>query len=236
MAFRISSFLTCLKSGFAYLPVTAELAIVSLAVGIVLGLIIAVVRVFRFPVVSQILAAFVTVYQGIPFVVALLIYNLIYAACFNDFAAFFHLGVTVADMNIIVVGYFALILQQTVNVSDTFRGALMSIPKTQFEAGYSVGLTRFQTLRQIVLPQMLPVSIPGLINNMVGAIKATSLVSAIGIMEVLNGSLIPCGYTYSYVEGYVAAAAVYWVFSAAAEFLARKLESFSGGFRKQPVR
>lgn len=234
MAFSMNSFLACLKSGFAYLPITVELALISLAVGVVLGLIIAVVRVFQLPVISRILAAFVIVYQGVPFVVALLIYNLIYAACFNDFAAFFHLGVTVADVNIIVVGYFALILQQTVNVSDTFRGALMSIPKAQYEAGYSVGLTKFQTLRKIVLPQMLPVSLPGLINNMVGAIKATALVSAIGIMEVLNGSLIPCGYTYSYVEGYLAAAVVYWVFSAAAEFLARRLEAGSGSFRKQP--
>lgn len=235
MAFSMENFMDCLRYGFIYLPVTAKLSLISFLIGIAGGMIIAMVRNYKVPVLSQFFAFFVAVYQGIPVAVALLIYSLLFTSTFNDFAAFFHLGITMADVDSIIVGYFTLSLFCITTISETFRGALMSVPRIQYEAGYSVGLTKLQTLFKIVLPQMLPVAMPGLTNNMVGTIKATALVSAVGIVEVMAGAVIPCGVTYSFIEGYAAAAVVYWLFSILLSFLLRRIEKHCGRYRREVV-
>jgi L-cystine transport system permease protein len=189
-----------------------------------------VVRTYQVPVLSQIFAALVTIYQGIPMVVAILIYNLIFLTTFNSFASALHLNITLADVNGVFVGYLALSLYCITIISETFRGAFKSIAQNQYEAGYSVGLTKVQTLRRIIIPQMIPVAMPGLINNMVGTIKATALVSAVGIVEVMAGSVIPCGVTYSFMEGYGAAAVIYWIFSEIMGVILRLIEAKSSRY------
>ncbi|MCH5267876.1 MAG: amino acid ABC transporter permease [Lachnospiraceae bacterium] len=230
MEFHFDYLVDSLKYGFMYLPVTVKLALISYAIGVVIGLVIAIVRTYRVPVLTQIFAAFVAIYQGVPTMVALLIYNLLFITCFNDVAAFFRSKLTLADVSTIYVGYVALSLYCIVQISETFRGALKSIPDNQYEAGYSVGLTKVQTLRRIIIPQMIPVAMPGLTNNMVGTIKATALVSAVGIIEVMQGSIIPCGITYSYMEGYAAAAIVYWIFSEVIGLIMRLIEKSSNRY------
>jgi L-cystine transport system permease protein len=79
---------------------------------------------------------------------------------------------------------------------------------------------------------MIPVAIPMLINNVVGLIKASSVVMAIGIVEIVAGATIPSSRTYSFFEGYVAAAIIYWVFTMVIEFLAQRLKQYTGKFRR----
>jgi L-cystine transport system permease protein len=95
-----------------------------------------------------------------------------------------------------------------------------------------VGLTKLQTLRRIILPQLVSVAIPNLMNNIVGVIKSTSLVSAVGITELIGGSLIPSGVTYSFVEGYTAAGLIYWGFTIVVLFFAGKIEKRFKCYRK----
>ncbi len=233
MEFNMEYFFQCLQSGFNYLPVTIKLTLISFLIGIAGGMIIAMIRTYRIPVLSQILAAFVTIYQGVPMVVALLIYNLIFLSTFNDFASAFHLKLTLAEVDTIIIGYFALSLFCITTISETFFGALKSIPEIQYEAGYSVGLTKIQTLRRIIIPQVLPVAMPGLTNNMVGTIKSTALVTAVGIVEVMAGAVIPCGITYSYMEGYAAAAVLYWIFSEVIGAILRRIEKGSNRYTRR---
>lgn len=230
MTFRLDYFLESLRSGFSYLPITMKLTLISFIVGALIGLLIAIIRTYKIPVLSQILFAFVSLYQGIPFVVCIMIYNLIFMSAFNDFAAAIHWNRTLADVDLICVGYFSLILFCAVSISETFRGAFKAVPQSQYEAGYSIGLTKVQTLYRIIIPQMLPVAIPGLTNNMVGTIKATALVTAVGIVEVMSGAVIPCGLTYSFMEGYAAAAVIYWIFSEMISLILRFIEKNSNRY------
>lgn len=224
MGFTLNNFIESLKSGLSYLPVTAKLTFTAVVFGILFGLLIAVLRYYKVPVISKILTVFVTIYQGFPMMVALLIYNLLFSFYIGPIIQFFHLGIEVREANNIIVGYFALSLGAITSMSETLRGALNSVAKLQFEAGYSIGLTKFQTFTRIILPQIIPVAIPGLINNLVGIIKGTSFVMAIGILEVTNASLIPCFRTFSYVEGYLAAALIYWFFTLLIETLLSVVE------------
>lgn len=235
MSFSSENFFDSLQGAVAYLPVTFKLTIYTFVISLFIGGTIAIIRNYKVPIISQFLAWFVTIYNGLPLMVALVIYNLLFMTNYDNVARFFHISKTISEINPVIVGYFSLILSSSCSYSETIRGALQSIEQVQYEAGYAIGLNKLQTLYRIILPQLVPVAIPGLINNLVGTIKGTNLVSAIGILEIMGGALTPCALSYSYLEGYLAAALVYWLFSFVLETLAKQIEVRSTKFRRQIV-
>ncbi len=235
MSFSISNFLEALVSAFKYAPVTIELTAITFVVSLVLGTVIATVRHYRVPVISQILSVFVTVYMGLPMMVALLLYNLLFMTFYNDFANAFHISIPISDVNPIIIGYFALILGTSCNLSESVRGAFRGIDKTQYEAGYSIGLTRMGTLLRVIFPQMVPILLPGMQNSLIGLLKASNLVSAIAVIEIMQGALLPSLLYYSYLESYVAAALVYWLIGIAIEVAAHFAEKNSGKYLRKSI-
>lgn len=232
MNFNVAHFYESLIYGIRYLPNTCKLVFIPLTVGLILGTVIALIRVYKVTFFDKFFAVFVTVYQGVPIVVALMIYNLLFMLKFNDVAKLLRIQKTVADVDNIWVGIFALTLLAICSMSEAIRGSLLSIDKGQNEAGYAVGLTKIQTIKRIIIPQMIPIAIPSLINNVVGLIKASSVVMAIGIIEIVAGATIPSSRTYSFYEGYVAAAVIYWGFTILVEYLAGVLRKHTGKFRR----
>ena len=103
----------------------------------------------------------------------------------------------------------------------------------QFEAGYSIGLGKFKTLTRVIYPQMVPILLPGLQNSLIGLLKASNLVSAISVIEIMTGALLPSLLYYSYLEGYVAAALVYWLIGIGIEVIGYLAEKNSGKYLKQ---
>lgn len=220
MSFNFSYLIESLLSGARYIHVSLILAFVPLAIGLIFGTMLALVRIFRIPVVSTFFDFLVPIYNGIPTIVILFIYNLLYLVYFKP-----------TSSGTIYVALFAFSLGNSMRQSENIRGAFLAIPKGQYEASYSAGLTTAQTLKRIVIPQVIPVLIPSFTNMTVGAIKNSSLVIAIGVTEVLNGSTIPCANTYSFLEGYVAAAIIYWILNVIAENILSILEKRFKRFR-----
>jgi L-cystine transport system permease protein len=235
MGFNSIYFYDSLRSGIQYLPNTFQLTFIPIVIALILGTVIAVIRVYRIPFLAPLLVVLITLYQGIPLVVALMIYHLLFIAEFNDFAAALHLDTSMADINLIWIGIFALSLQATCYMEESIKGAFFSVDKGQYEAGYSVGLTKLQTLRRIIIPQVIPVALPMLTNNIVGAIKGSSIVMVIGITEVLAGSVIPSSKTYAFFEGYIAAALIYWIFTILVEKIAARIEKRGDKYRRNLV-
>jgi L-cystine transport system permease protein len=232
MGFNVVDFGECLQSGLLYLPRTIELAGLSILFGLVFGTILAAWRVYKVPL-GRLVGWAVTLYQGVPVVVALMIFNLLFMAKAEAVGAFLHVQWHVAEMDNIWIGIVALSLRVVCLMEESIRGAFYAVDPGQYEAGLTVGMSRLQTLRIVILPQLLPIAIPSLMNNIVGTIKNSSVVIAVGIAEVLTGATIPCSRTYSFLEGYVAAAAIYWLFIVSIEYLADRLEKHSGRYRKQ---
>ena len=213
MKFSFEYLWKCLESGVVYIPVTLGLALIPLAIAIILGTIIALGRIFKLPVFEQFFKIFTAIYTGIPVTVTLLIFHLLFLTYFRP-----------GRYGTILLAYFNFTLGRTILVSETIRGAFLAIPKGQYEAAWACGLSTVQTLKKIVIPQMIPVALPALTNNTLGSIKNTSIVMILGIVDILNGSTIPCADTYSYVEGYVAAAIIYWAIDSVFEFFLVRLE------------
>lgn len=235
MSFNINSFFEALISAFKYAPVTLELTAVTFVVSLFLGAVIATIRHYRVPVLSQVFGIFVTVYMGLPMMVALLLYNLLFMTFYNDVAAALHISTPISDVNPIIIGFFALILGTSCSLSESVRGAFRGIDKIQYEAGYSIGLTRKKTLFRVIFPQMVPILLPGMQNSLIGLLKASNLVSAIAVTEIMTGALLPSLLYYSYLESYVAAALVYWIIGIVIEVLAHFAEKRSGKYLKRIV-
>jgi L-cystine transport system permease protein len=97
-----------------------------------------------------------------------------------------------------------------VGMSEALRGALSSIERSQFDAAYSVGMTKKQALFRIILPQVVPVCIPILGSLYIGMIKGAALSQVIGGIDILNGAIKTARINYRYFEAYIAAAIIYW--------------------------
>jgi len=202
-----------LQSGLRNLPATIELTVFGMAISLTLGLLVALVRYYRLPVLSQFLTVLLTLLKGTPAMLMLMMVSLIYSSNIMKIIQYFNLNIKPADINMIFLGILVLSLFTMPGTSEAFRGALLSIDKIQFEAGYAVGLTTGQLLRTVIIPQVIPTAMPMLMNLLVAAFKASALVYTIGIVEVMYGSLEPCAQYYQYLEGYIAAAAIFWALS-----------------------
>ena len=96
-----------------------------------------------------------------------------------------------------------LALNSGAYMSEIIRGAFLAVDRGQIEAAKSINLTRMQTLRLIVIPQAVPVAVPGIVNNLIDAIKGSSLAFTIGILDITAVAKIQAGITFRYFEAYM---------------------------------
>lgn len=122
-------------------------------------------------------------------------------------------------------GALALTLNAGAYISEIFRAGIQSIHNGQSQAAYSVGLTHWQSMRHVVLPQAFRRMVPALVNEGVTLIKDSSLVSAIGLAELALAARTVAGAYSRYWEPYLAISAVYLVLTLTLSLLAKRLEA-----------
>ncbi len=118
-------------------------------------------------------------------------------------------------------------------LTETFRGAILAVPKGQAEAGAAFALTKMQVLFRIVLPQMVRHAIPGFANNWLIMLKASALVSIIGLDDMVNRAGLAAASTREPFTFYMAVALIYLALTSVSIFLLSRLEArFSLGVKK----
>ena len=118
-------------------------------------------------------------------------------------------------------------------LTETFRGAILAVPKGQSEAGQAFALTRSQVMFRIVLPQMIRHAIPGFANNWLIMLKASALVSLIGLNDMVNRAGLASASTREPFTFYMAVAVIYLILTSVSIFLLSRLEArFSLGVKK----
>ena len=183
------------------LKVTLEVTFFAVIIGIVLGLLIAVVRstyvkTGKLKIANFLCGIYITVIRGTPVVVQLLI---IYFVVFGS-----------VKIDKVLVAIMAFGLNSGAYVAEIFRSGIMSIDKGQMEAGRSVGLTYASTMRYIIIPQAFKNVLPALGNELITLVKETSVVTVIGLRDLTKGAMIVQS-TYQALVPYVAIAAIYLV-------------------------
>ncbi len=194
-----------------YLPVTMEIAVISMALSLLLGLALAVIRIRKIPVLRQLAAAFISVIRGTPVIVQLYVTYFgipIFLKVLNQ-----RYGTEFAIDGVAPVAYaiVALGINQSAFNAEIIRASLESVDRGQMEAASALGMTWFQSLRRIILPEAVVVALPSLGNAFIGLIKGTSLAFVCAVVEMTAEGKILGGRTYRYFEVYLSLAIIYWV-------------------------
>ncbi|MFD5823738.1 amino acid ABC transporter permease [Nesterenkonia xinjiangensis] len=178
---------------------TIPLTLASFSLGLILALVVALMRISSIRPVSWIARAYISVIRGTPLLVQL-------------FVIFFGLpsvGVTIDPWPSAVIAF-------SLNVggyaAEVIRAAILSVPVGQWEAGYTIGMSRVQTLRRLILPQAARVSVPPLSNTFISLVKDTSLASLILVTEMFRAAQQIAAFSQQFMVLYVEAAVIYWVF------------------------
>jgi polar amino acid transport system permease protein len=172
------------------LVVTLELTVLSMVIGILLGIVLAVMRLSANPLVSGASWIYIWLFRGTPVLVQILLwYNI--AALYPQFSLGIPFGPQFAHFTAaslitpFVAGLLALGLNEGAYMAEIVRAGMISVDEGQAEAAQSLGMTRLQTMRRIVLPQAMRVITPPTGNETISMLKTTSLVSVIATTDLL---------------------------------------------------
>ena len=201
------------------LGVTFQITVAAISMGLVLGLVVAMVRTahdqqrlgcrnLALGLVNAVCKVYTTVIRGTPMMVQILIWNF----------------VIFKTRNKILVGMAAMGINAGAYISEIIRGGLMSVDSGQSEAGRSLGLSYFDPMRFIVIPQAFKNILPSMGNELVTLFKDTSLVNTIGAAEMTYYATRIGGKTFDYMPPLLIIAAMYLVFVMGLTWLQGRLE------------
>ena len=199
------------------LVVTLELTALSMAIGIVLGVVLAVMRLSTNPLVSGASWLYICLLRGTPVLVQILLwYNI--AALYPRFSLGIPFGgpqfahFTAASLiTPFRVGVLALGLNEGAYMAEIVRAGIISVDEGQTDAAQSLGMTRLQTMRRIVLPQAMRVIIPPTGNETISMLKTTSLVSVIAVTDLLYSVQLIYAATYQVIPMLIVASLWYLI-------------------------
>lgn len=222
--FDFETVLTTIPKLLEYLPVTLEITLLSMVFGLILGFLLAIIKINKIPVLAQVAAVFVSFIRGTPLIVQL---YLTYTGIPLLLKYYNYANGTDYTINNVPALLFVLVtfsLNEAAYNSESIRAALQSVNKGQIEAAESLGMTYAQVLRRIVLPEAFVVALPTLGNTLIGLLKGTSLAFVCSVVEITAQAKIIAGANYRYFEVYLALAFVYWVVTIIIEQLIRLVE------------
>jgi len=205
------------------LVVTLELTALSMAIGISLGVILAVMRLSPNPLVGGASWLYIWFFRGTPVLVQIIFWNFI-GALYPRFAIGIPLGPTWTHVDIashitpFIAGMLALGLNEGAYMAEIVRAGIISVDEGQGEAAQALGMTRLLTMRRIVLPQAMRVIIPPTGNETISMLKTTSLVSVIAVTELLYSAQIIYARTYQIIQLLIVASIWYLVVTTVLSF------------------
>lgn len=208
-----------------FFPVTMELAIISMIVSLVLGLLIALIKIRKVPVLTQIANIFISVIRGTPILVQLYVTYFGIPLLLKAINQSYGTEYNVNGVPSILYAFLALALNEAAFNAEIIRGALSAVDQGQIEATYALGMTYPQTLRRVIIPEALTVAFPSLINSFIGLIKGTSLAFTCAVVEMTAQAKILAGRSYRYFEAYVSLAIIYWVITFLLEQVSKRVEA-----------
>lgn len=192
--------------------ITAGIVIGAMALGLVLGLSMAVGQVYGGPALKRVIAIYVWFFQGVPILVLLFLF---YFGLFN------YMG-----LNLSAVSAVTLVLGMTTAAyqANIFRGAILALPQGQFKAASTLGMSDTQAILTIILPQVLRLSIPAWSNEFSIVLKDSALAFVLGAPEIMARAKFVASRTYQHLPIYVIAGLIYFALTWAGVRALAKLE------------
>jgi polar amino acid transport system permease protein len=205
--------------------VTLYIAAAAFIIGLVLGQLGAMAKLYGGPISRVVAGFYTTVIRGIPELVLILF--LFFAGTRGISAVGQAVGYGPVEVNGTLAAILVLGFVQGAYSTEVLRGAIQSIPNGQIEAARAFGMSHFQTFHRIIFPAMLPNAIPGLANLWLSVIKDTSLIMVTGAGgELFQATKTAAGFTKRYFMFYLVSGMIYLVLTLASNFLLVRLERY----------
>ena len=223
--FDVQAFVSYLDNGFLLggVLVTLGLTVGSLAGGLVLGMVLATARASRGRILPRAAAAYVWVFRGTPLLVQLVIV----------YTGLPQLGI---KLGVVASAFLSLTLNEAAYLSEIIRAGFFGVARGQTDAALALGLSRFQAIRLVTLPQAFRIIIPPLGNSVNGLLKATSITSVISMEELMRRSQMIMQIRFDVLEVYMVAACYYLALTTLWDFAQRALERrFGRGHAETPT-
>jgi len=188
---------------------TLLLAVVSVLLAVIPALVLALMRLSRSRIIKGLAGAYIALFRSTPLLVQLaLIYYGLFGVAGIQLPSIYVLGyINLAQF---VPGAVALALNSAAYVAEIFRGGILAVDKGQTEAARSLGLTQWQAMKFVVLPQAIKNILPSLANEVITMVKESSICSTYGMMELMWGAKTVAATTYITLGPYVLAAIIYF--------------------------
>lgn len=190
---------------------TLKVSLIALLIGLLLGIVICLAKISTIKVLNALATIYVEVIRNTPILVQIMI---IYFA--------------LPEVGISFTPFMSAIIALSINsgayVSEIFRSGILAIDKGQMEAGRSLGLSYFQTMKFIILPQALKNSLPALGNEFISLVKESSIVYFVGVADIMFAANTVKNATYETFGPYLIAAAIYFIITSVLSFLVKRLE------------
>jgi len=196
---------------------TLLLAYVGIVASLPIGVVLALGRRSEMPVIRTLCIGFIELWRGVPLISVLFMASVMLPLFLPD-------GVSFDKLMRALVG---ITMFQSAYMAEVIRGGLQAIPRGQYEAAAAMGLNYWKMMRLVVLPQALKLVIPGIVNTFIALFKDTTLVLIIGLFDILGtvqNSIQDPKWGNVSTEGYVFAAACFWVFCFSISRYSQKLE------------
>ncbi|USP41571.1 histidine ABC transporter permease HisQ [Acinetobacter sp. XS-4] len=210
---------------------TIQLALLSLLLSVIIGLIGASSKLSNIKALRYIATAYTTLIRSVPDLVIMLLLFYSLQLGLNQITE--ALQMDQIDINPFVAGVITLAFIYGAYFTETFRGAFQSVPTGQIEAAMAYGMTPWQVFRRVLFPQMMRFALPGIGNNWQVLIKATALVSIIGLTDIVKITQDAGRSTMQLFFFSIVAAAIYLVITTVSNLILMWLERrYSAGVRK----
>ena len=197
------------------LKTTLLVTVIALCIGVVLGLLIALIRstheqTGKLKLLNIVARVYLTIIRGTPSMIQILFFYSVIFATIN--------------LNNIVIGGIAFGINSGAYVAEIFRSGIMSVDKGQTEAGRSLGLNSAQTMRLIIIPQAFKNVLPALINEMIVLLKETAIIGYIGTIDITKAATLVQSRTYDALVPLLSAAIFYLILVMILTYFMGKLE------------
>ncbi len=211
------------------LMLTIFLTVASMALGTLLGLVLAIMRSSSIKPVAATAGVYITIFRGTPVLVQLIFWfnvaalypNLSIGIPFTDISTAIDMNTLMSPITAALVG---LTLNEAAYMAEIIRGGFSSVGKGQIEAADSLGMSAGMKMRKVIIPQAMPSIIPATGNQVIGMFKETSLVSVLGVAELLQSAQLIYARTYETIPLLIVASLWYLVMTLLLSYPQSKLE------------
>lgn len=193
---------------------TISLSVFGMILGLIIGIALAIIRVYKIPVIKQLAEIYISFFRGTPLLVQL-------------FLLYFGIPQVIPPLQNMTAYTAALIglgLNASAYIAEILRSSINAIDKGQMEACLSVGMTKGEGLKRIILPQAFRIAIPPLGNIFVDTVKGSSLAFTLGVVELLAKAQMAASSSYKFFESYIVVAIMYWIIIEFFNYLQKVLE------------